>query len=98
VVGVSTKEYSLSRTLVEEDDAHVEREYKGWCIDVRSYSSGHQWRPIVIVSSEIDGRREITNLRTPSDWLFNTKQESDEQGHHLGSTWIDRHGFGPEGK
>ena len=69
----------------------MKREYKGWQIEVSSYPSGHKWRPIVIVSIETDGRREITNVRTPSDWLFNTKHESDEQGHHLGSTWIERH-------
>lgn len=74
----------------------MKREYKGSQIEVSSYPSGHKWRPIVIVSNETDGRREITNLRTPSDWLFNTKQESDAQGHHLGSTWIERHGLGPE--
>jgi hypothetical protein len=68
----------------------VKREHKGWQIEVTSYPSGHKWRPIVIVSNKTDGRREITNLRTPSDWLFNTKQESDDQGHHLGSTWIER--------
>ena len=68
----------------------MKREYKGWQIEVSSYP-GHKWRPIVIVSNETDGRREITNVRTPSDWLFNTKHESDEQGHHLGSTWIERH-------
>jgi hypothetical protein len=67
----------------------VKREYKGWQIEVRSYPSGH-------VSNETDGWREITNLRTPSDCLFNTKHESDEQGHHLGSTWIERHGLGPD--
>ena len=67
----------------------MKREYKGWQIEVSSYPSGHKWRPIV--SIETDGRREITNVRTPSDWLFNTKHESDEQGHHLGSTWIERH-------
>jgi hypothetical protein len=74
----------------------VEREYQGWSIEVPSYSSGHKWRPIVVVSGKIDGRREITTLRTPSDWLSNTKQESDEQGHHLGSAWIDRYGLSPE--
>jgi hypothetical protein len=71
----------------------VKHAYKGWRIEVNSYSSGQKWRPIVIVSNATDGRREITNLKTPSDWLFNTKQESDEQGHHLGSIWIDRRGL-----
>jgi hypothetical protein len=63
---------------------------------VRSYPSGPKWRPIVIVSKKTGGYREIRNLRTPSDWLFSTKQESDEQGHQLGSAWIDRHGLSPE--
>ena len=71
----------------------MKREHNGWQIEVTSYPSGHKWRPIVIVSNETVGRREITNLRTPTDWLFNTKQESDDQGHHLGLTWIEGHHF-----
>jgi hypothetical protein len=73
----------------------VEREHNGWQIEVSSYPSGPKWRPIVIVSKKTGVCRETTNLRTPSDWLFNTKQESDEQGHHLSSAWIDRHGLRP---
>ncbi len=73
----------------------MEREYNGWQIEVSAYPSGPKWRPIVIVSKKTGACREITNLRTSSDWLFNTKQESDEQGHHLGSAWIDRHGLRP---
>jgi hypothetical protein len=74
----------------------MERQYEGCQIEVTSYPSGRQWRPIVIVSKKTGACREITNLRTPSDWLFNTKQEADEQGHQLGSAWIGRHGLSPE--
>jgi hypothetical protein len=63
----------------------MERQYEGCQIEVTSYPSGRQWRPIVIVSKKTGACREITNLRTPSDWLFNTKQEADKQGHQLGS-------------
>ena len=74
----------------------MKREYNGCQIEVSSYPSGPKWRPIVIVSKKTGGCREITNLKTPSDWLFSTKQESDDQGHQLGSVWIDRHGLSPE--
>lgn len=68
----------------------MEREHKGWHIEVRSYPSGRQWRPIVIVSNNTGGCLQITTLRTPSDWLLDTKHESDEQGYQFGSAWIDR--------
>jgi|SRR4030095_656582 hypothetical protein len=74
----------------------VKREYKDCRIEVSSYSSGRKWRPIVVVSKQTGSYVQTTNLRTPSDWLFDTEQTSDEQGYQLGATWIERQGLGPE--
>jgi hypothetical protein len=68
----------------------VQREYKGGQIEVSSYPSGRKWRPIVIVSRQAGGCIQIKNLRTPSDWLFDTEEKSDEEGYQLGAAWIDR--------
>ncbi len=70
----------------------MEREYQGWHIEVSSYSSGPKWRPIVIVSNKTGACVQTKNLRTPSDWLFDTEEQSDEEGYRLGSAWIDRNG------
>ncbi len=74
----------------------MEHEYKGCYIEVSSYSSGGKWRPIVIVSKKTGACVQTKNLRTPSDWLFDTEQKSDEEGYQLGAAWIDRHGLSPE--
>jgi len=50
-------------------------------------------RPIVIVSKKTGACVQTKNLRTPSDWLFDTEQKSDEEGCQLGAAWIDRHGL-----
>ena len=68
----------------------MEREYKSGQIEVSSYPSGRKWRPIVIVSKQTGGCVQTRNLRTPSDWLFDTKKQSDEEGYQLGAAWIDR--------
>jgi hypothetical protein len=68
----------------------VQREYKGAQIEVSSYPSDQKWRPIVIVSRQTEGCVQIKNLRTPSDWLFDTEETSDEKGYQLGADWIDR--------
>ena len=68
----------------------MEREYKGGRIEVSSYRSGVKWRPIVIVSKQIGACVQTKNLRTPTYWLFNTEEKSDEEGYQLGAAWIDR--------
>lgn len=74
----------------------VKGEYKDRRIEESSYSSGRKWRPIIIVSKQTGSCVQTTNLRTPSDWLFDTEQKSDAEGYQLAATWIERHGLGPE--
>ena len=68
----------------------MEREYKSGQIEVSSYPSDRKWRPIVIVSKKTGACVHTKNLRTPSDWLFDTEETSDEEGYQLGAAWIDR--------
>lgn len=68
------------------------RAYKGWSIEVNSYAADRAWRPVVIVSYRTSERLEITNLKTPAEWRFDSQRASDEQGYQLGSTWVDRNG------
>ena len=71
--------------------ACVQREYKSGQIEVSSYHpSGQKWRPLVIVSKQTGDCVQTRNLRTPSEWLFDTKKKSDEEGYQLGAAWIDR--------
>lgn len=69
----------------------MEREHKGWTIEVNSYvTDDRKWRPAVVVSIDRTLPEVITRtLVTPPDWVFDTEQESDERGCQLGVTWIN---------
>lgn len=70
----------------------MERAYQGWSIEVRSYAADRTWRPIVIVSHKTGGSLQVTNLKAPAEWQFDSQRASDEQGYRLGVAWIDRNG------
>ena len=70
------------------------REYRGWTIAVHSFEAEMgKWRPVVTVSLETR-RDEIFTRRllTPSEWAFDSQQESDESGYQLAVAWIDEGG------
>jgi hypothetical protein len=69
----------------------MEREHRGWSIVIRSYECrDRKWRPIVTVSIETEQSDLLKRrLSTPVDWVFDTEQESDEQGYQLAVTWIN---------
>jgi hypothetical protein len=52
-----------------------------------------EWHPVVTVSVETS-RAEILPRRlfTPSEWAFDSEQESDERGYLLAVAWIDEGG------
>jgi hypothetical protein len=52
-----------------------------------------KWHPVVTVSLETR-RAEILTRRlfTPSEWAFDSEQESDERGYLLAVAWIDEGG------
>ena len=70
------------------------REYRGWTIAVHSFETEMgKWHPVVTVSVETR-RVEILTKRlfTPSEWAFDSEQESDERGYLLAVAWIDEGG------
>jgi hypothetical protein len=68
----------------------MEREYKGWRIEVHSYQSeGGKWRPNIRVWTATGGAVHDQNLVAPTQRLFDTEQESDEYGCQEALVWID---------
>jgi len=49
-----------------------------------------KWHPVVTVSLET--RPAEIRLLTPSEWAFDSEQESDERGYLLAVAWIDEGG------
>jgi hypothetical protein len=71
----------------------MEREYKGWRIEVNSYlSEGRKWRPDIRVWMRTGGTVHEQSLLVPEHRLFDTEQQSDEYGYENASVWIDQQG------
>jgi hypothetical protein len=71
----------------------MEREHKGWQIEVNSYrSEGDKWRPNIRFWTRIAGSAREENLVVPAHRLFDTERESDEYGCQQASDWIDMNG------
>jgi hypothetical protein len=69
----------------------MERDYKGWHIEVNSHlSDGGKWRPSVRVWTRTGGTVHEQKLLAPEQRLFDTEQQSDEDGHENASAWIDQ--------
>jgi len=68
----------------------IERDHRGWTIEVTSYETDKgTWRPSVVVSIDRTSAEVTRTLVTPPDWVFDTEQQSDEHGYQLAVTWID---------
>ena len=69
------------------------REYRGWTIAGHSFEEMGKWRPLITVSLETRRAEILTRrLLTPSEWAFDSEQESDEGGYRLAVAWIDEGG------
>ena len=71
----------------------MEREHKGWQIEVNSYrSEGDKWRPNIRFWARIAGSAREKSLVVPAHRLFDTERESDEYGCQQASDLIDING------
>ena len=63
-------------------------------IAVHSYEAEKgRWQPVVTVSVETKDAEILTRrLFTPSEWAFESKEESDERGCRLAVAWIEEGG------
>src|SRR5262249_40853898 len=66
------------------------RRYRGWRVDLLSYSTSAGWRPFVLIRG-IGGTTRLSNMPTVLPDVHASKSDADAAGLRTAQPWIDAH-------